>query len=179
MTERSDGMGDEVYQPGDPDAHEDEGILDVEDTLNDRGVDPYDEGWSPPERPLGVEHTGVTAAERLHGESLDERLAEERPDPVIDAYEALESGDDDADGIGDLRGGEGEPVDLEVGGRRAGRLVAPDEGAHEDAEKDMLAADVGFGGGAASAEEAAVHLVDEDDVYEDDAYEVDAYDKDA
>ncbi|MYW67040.1 hypothetical protein GTY65_23640 [Streptomyces sp. SID8379] len=165
MTERSDttGMGDEVYQPGDPDAHEDEGILEVEDTLYDRGVDPYDEGWSPPERPLGVEHAGTTAAERLRGESLDERLAEERPDPVVDEYEALESGEEPDDGVGDLPGGEGEPLDEEVGTLRAGRLVAPDEGAHEDAEKDMLAADVGFDGGAASAEEAAVHLVAEDD----------------
>ncbi|MEV3858975.1 DUF5709 domain-containing protein [Streptomyces sp. NPDC050095] len=165
MTERSDDslMGDEVYQPGDPDAREDEGLLDAEDTLSDRGVDPYDEGWSPPERPLGVEHTGTTAAEQQHGESLEERLAEERPDPVIDEYEALESGEDDGDGLGDLFDGEGEPLDDEVGDRRAGRLVAPDEGAHEDAEKDMLAEDVGIDGGAASAEEAAVHVVDEDD----------------
>ncbi|MEU2590358.1 DUF5709 domain-containing protein, partial [Streptomyces albidoflavus] len=40
--------------------------------------------------------------------------------------------------------------------------VAPDEGAHEDAEKDIIAEDVGIDGAAASAEEAAVHLVDED-----------------
>ncbi|WP_420031682.1 DUF5709 domain-containing protein [Streptomyces sp. cg28] len=165
MTESSDvtAMGDEVYQPGDPDAREDEGILEVEDTLYDRGVDPYDEGWSPPERPLGVEHSGVTAAERLRGETLDERLAEERPDPAVEEYEALESGDGAGDGIGDLTGGAGEPVDSEVGTVRAGRLVAPDEGAHEDAEKDMVAMDVGFGGGAASAEEAAMHLVEEDE----------------
>ncbi|MCQ4211188.1 DUF5709 domain-containing protein [Streptomyces longispororuber] len=166
MTERSDeaAMGDEVYQPGDPDAHEDEGILDVEDTLNDRGVDPYDEGWSPPERPLGVEHTGVTAAERMAGETLDERLSEERPDSVLEELEALESDDGDGDdGIGDWRDGDGEPLDDEVGARRAGRLLAPDEGAHEDAEKDMLAEDVGLDGGAASAEEAAVHVVDEED----------------
>ncbi|WP_338693197.1 DUF5709 domain-containing protein [Streptomyces sp. Q6] len=165
MTERSDDvvMGDEVYQPGDPDAREDEGILDVEDTLYDRGVDPYDEGWSPPERPLGVEHTGTTAAEQRHGESLDERLAEESPDTVLDELEALESDDGDGDdGVGDLRDGDGEPLDYEVGTVRAGRLVAEDEGAHEDAEKDMLAMEVGLDGGAASAEEAAMHVVDED-----------------
>ncbi|NEB78385.1 hypothetical protein G3I40_24635 [Streptomyces sp. SID14478] len=164
MTEQSDdaAMGDEVYQPGDPDAREDEGVLDAEDTLSDRGVDPYDEGYSPPERPLGVEHTGTTASEQRDGETLDERLSEERPDPVIDEYEALESDEDDADGVGDLPEGEGEPLDEEVGALRAGRLVAPDEGAHEDAEKDMLAEDIGIDGGAASAEEAAVHVVDED-----------------
>ncbi|MGW2339641.1 DUF5709 domain-containing protein [Streptomyces sp. NPDC001661] len=164
MTERSDdsAMGDEVYQPSGPDVRDDEGILEVEDTLNDRGVDPYDEGWSPPERPLAVEHSGNTAAERLAGETLDERLAEERPDPVVDAYEALESGEADGDDVGDLRDGEGEPLDSEVGTRRAGRLIAPDEGAHEDAEKDMLARDAGYGGGAASAEEAAMHVVDDE-----------------
>lgn len=164
MTERSDdsAMGDEVYQPSGPDVRDDEGILDPEDTLNDRGVDPYDEGWSPPERPLAVEHSGNTAAERQAGETLDERLAEERPDPVVDAYEALESGEgDDEDDVGDLRDGDGELLDDEVGSWRAGRLIAPDEGAHEDAEKDMLASDAGYGGGAASAEEAAVHVVDD------------------
>jgi hypothetical protein len=147
-----DVMGDEVYQPEGPDDREDEGILDPEDTLNERGSDPYDEGWSPPERPLGVEHQGTTAREQREGETLDERLAEERADPALE--------DPAADnGLGDLPGGEGEPRDDEVGADRAGRLVAPDEGAHTDAEKDMIAEDVGIDGGAASAEEAAVHRI--------------------
>lgn len=166
MTDGNDDalMGDEVYQPSDePEARDDEGALEAEDTLTDRGVDPHDEGYSPPERPLGVDHKGTTAAEQREGETLDERLAEERPDPVVDAYEALESGEEEDDEIGDLEGGEGEPLDDEVGDDRAGRLLAPDEGAHEDAEKDMLAEDVGIDGGAASAEEAAVHVVDEDE----------------
>ncbi|TPQ16515.1 DUF5709 domain-containing protein [Streptomyces sporangiiformans] len=145
-------MGDYVYQPEGPEGREDEGILDPEDTLNDRGSDPYEEGWSPPERPLGVEHEGTTARERREGESLDRRLSEERADPAL---EELDDGDD----VGDLRGGEGEPLDDEVGRDRAGRLVAPDEGVREDAEKDMLAEDVGIDGGAASAEEAAVHRI--------------------
>jgi hypothetical protein len=46
-----------------------------------------------------------------------------------------------------------------VGDDRAGRLVAPDEGTHEDDEEDLLADDVGIAGAAASAEEAAVHVV--------------------
>ncbi|WP_257037168.1 hypothetical protein [Streptomyces sp. OV198] len=49
---RDDVMGDEVYQPDGPDDRGDEGILDTEDTLTDRGSDPYEEGWSPPERPI-------------------------------------------------------------------------------------------------------------------------------
>ena len=44
---------------------------------------------------------------------------------------------------------------------RAGRLVEPDEGVREDTEKDMVADDAGIAGAAASAEEAAVHIVDE------------------
>ena len=44
---------------------------------------------------------------------------------------------------------------------RAGRLVAPDEGAHPDEEAEEIATDVGRDGYAASAEEAAVHIEDE------------------
>jgi hypothetical protein len=51
--------------------------------------------------------------------------------------------------------------DGQVGGRRAGRLVDPDEGVREDTEKDVVGSDVGIDGGAASAEEAAMHIVDE------------------
>ncbi|MGI3197729.1 DUF5709 domain-containing protein [Streptomyces sp. GLT-R25] len=156
-SQNDDVMGDEVYQPQGTDDREDEGVLDPEDALSDRGSDPYEEGWSPPERPLAVEHQGTTGREQHEGESLDQRLAEERTDPALEEPEA-------DDRVGDLAGGQGEPLDAEVGVDRAGRLVAPDEGAHEDAEKDMIADDVGIDGGAASAEEAAVHRVpDEDD----------------
>lgn len=63
------------------------------------------------------------------------------------------------DGVGDLPGGDGEPVDSEVGDARAGRLVAPDEGAHTDTVSEEVAEDVGIDGGAAGAEEAAVHVI--------------------
>jgi hypothetical protein len=39
--------------------------------------------------------------------------------------------------------------------------VAPDEGVHEDTEKDEIASDVGPAGYASSAEEAAVHIIEE------------------
>lgn len=156
-------MGDEVYQPDAEEVREDEGILDAEDTLNDRGADPYDEGWSPPERPLGVGHTGTTAQEQQEGESLDERLSEERPDPTLEVPDPA----DDDDGIGDTTDTDGEPIeDAQVGDARAGRLFAPDAGANgdaeEDAEQDMIGEDMGIDGGAASAEEAAVHVIDGD-----------------
>ncbi|MEU3380298.1 DUF5709 domain-containing protein [Streptomyces caelestis] len=149
----SDGWGDDVYQPEPSEQREDTGLLDAEDTLEYDGVDdPLDRGWSPPERPWAVEHTGVTAAERLRGETLDPRLAEELPEPVAP----------DGDGLGDCQGTDGELLDNEVGAARSGRLVAPDEGAHEDEESALVAMDVGIDGAAASAEEAAVHIVDED-----------------
>ncbi|WP_328316037.1 DUF5709 domain-containing protein [Streptomyces sp. NBC_00388] len=151
-----DSRGDDVYQPDGSEVTEDSGILDREDTLNGRASDPYDEGWSPPERPLGVDHVGTTQGEQEEGETLDQRLAEETPDPALLRRPH-------GDGIGDASDSDGEPLDDEVGDTRSGRLVAPDEGAHEEAEKDMLAEDVGIDGGAASAEEAAVHVVAEDE----------------
>ncbi|MBC3760295.1 DUF5709 domain-containing protein [Quadrisphaera oryzae] len=137
-----------------------------------------DEGHSPREREARVGRFGMTADEELAGESLDERLAEEEPDPstsvVLDGSDeegqARGSGDPDASAgladdsdlpadqpaSGDL---EGELLDDEVGDQRAGRLVEPDQGAGEDREKSAVASDAGIDGGAASAEEAAVHVV--------------------
>lgn len=149
----ADGWGDDVYQPDASEIQDDAGLLDAEDTLDNDGVaDPLDRGWSPPERPWAVEHHGVTAAEAHEGETLDQRLAEEVPDPT-----AM-----DGDGLGDASGTDGELLDHEVGAARSGRLVSPDEGAHEDEEEALVATDVGIDGAAASAEEAAVHVVDED-----------------
>jgi hypothetical protein len=146
-------MADDAYQPtGSNEEQEDAAPLDLQDALDERTYDDtLDEGYSPPEKPLGVTKHGVTAAEQHAGETLDERLTQEVPDvsePV---------GDD----VGDLPGGEGEPVDPEAGDRRAGRLVAPDEGAHGDTTKEEVAFDQGIDGGAAGAEEAAMHIVED------------------
>ncbi|MFI9252129.1 DUF5709 domain-containing protein [Streptomyces sp. NPDC053069] len=147
-------MADDAYQPtGTNEEQEDAGPLDLQDAVDERTYDDIlDEGYSPPERPLGVTRQGTTAAEQHEGETLGERLAQEVPDAQPAA------GDD----IGDLPGGEGEPLDPEAGESRAGRLVAPDEGAHPDTVKEEVARDVGIDGGAAGAEEAAVHVVDEE-----------------
>lgn len=51
----------------------------------------------------------------------------------------------------------------EVGRVRAGRFVAPDRGFGEDTEAELVADDVGISGGAASAEEAAVHVIDDEE----------------
>jgi hypothetical protein len=119
---------------------DDDDQLTQEDTLIDRGVDDIlDEGYSPPEK----------WKEPRDNESLDELLSEEEPDPAMQS------------------GGEADPdselsEDDEVGDRRAGRLVAPDDGVDEDDEEELQARDVGIDGSAASAEEAAVHIIEGD-----------------
>jgi hypothetical protein len=47
--------------------------------------------------------------------------------------------------------------------RIPGRLVAEDEGVGPAAEPDLVARDTGIDGGAATAEEAAMHVVDGED----------------
>lgn len=125
-----------------------------------------DRGSGAEDRPLGAEKFGTTHAEAEQGESLDQRLAEEVPDgdghdPVDDVVaddpELFGSSREETDDavLGDAYGdpGRADQVDDSVG-----RLVAPDEGAHGDDEKEEVGTDVGRDGGGASAEEAAVHL---------------------
>jgi uncharacterized protein DUF5709 len=119
--------------------------LQPEDTLDDRGVDDVlDEGYSPPERePDHLRHPEG-------GASLEDRLAEEQPEVWASAEEEA-----DADILdGDVGG--------EVGSRRSGRLLAPDEGSHEDVDAELVAEDEGIDGAGASAEEAAVHTIEEE-----------------
>jgi hypothetical protein len=124
---------------------DDEDQLQFSDTLDGRGVsDLLDEGYSPPEKWSAGEGFGTTAAEALRGETFEQRLAQEEPD--IDPY---------AVPLEDVHG-------PEIGRNRAGRLVAPDEGSHFDLEEELVAADVGIDGGAASAEEAAILVVDDE-----------------
>lgn len=122
----------------------------TQDSLVDdeRGlVDPLDEGYSPPEKWSAAEGYGNTPYEEQVGESLEQRLQQEIPEE--DPYEAAANEQENAGG--------------EVGGRRAGRLVDPDMGVGPDTEKDLVGQDVGIDGAAASAEEAAVHVVDPDE----------------
>lgn len=141
---------DEKYDPSseleDPDL-EDDGQLDASDTLEgDPGDDPLDAGIVPPDRWSAGERFGTTLSEERSGESLDQLLAEEEPEP--DPYA---EGDIPQDA----------PLASDHADPRAGRLVAEDEGAHPDTEPDLVARDVGIDGGAATAEEAAVHVEDD------------------
>jgi len=45
---------------------------------------------------------------------------------------------------------------------RTGRLLAPDEGAGEDVDSEMIGEDEGIDGAGASAEEAAMHTIDDE-----------------
>lgn len=148
-----DEMGDDVYQPVASDVWDNPNELDLENALEGDGLDEtLDTGYSPPERPLAVDHYGTTAREQHDGETLAQRLAEEVPDVTAP----------DDDGIGDQVGEHGEPVDDEVGDARAGRITATDDGLPLHMN-DVVARDVGIDGGAASAEEAAMHIIPDEE----------------
>jgi hypothetical protein len=150
---------------------EDFEVDDSTDTLDGPpGDDPLDRGVVPPERWSAGIRYGTTEEEQAEGESLDQLLAEEEPDDTLEALEDEEEEDDDeTEDLEDLE--DDDAGDEDVDGLllddgpdpRAGRLVAEDEGAHPDEEEDLVASDVGIDGGGATAEEAAVHVVEEDD----------------
>jgi hypothetical protein len=113
--------------------------LQPEDTLDQHGVlDVLDEGYSPRERrPRDLSQPAG---------DLDAWLAQEvpEPDPYAEEYS--------------------EDFDLREAEPRAGRLVAPDQGRGEDTDSEAIAFDVGIDGAGASAEEAAMHVVTEEEV---------------
>lgn len=121
--------------------------LQPDDTLIDRGVaDVLDEGYVAPDNWSAAQGYGNTASEMLQGETLEQRVAQELPE---------DPGPDDTpwNPDGELR---------EVGGKRSGRLVEV-----ADANGERVAMSVGIDGGAASAEEAAMHVIElEDDEVE-------------
>lgn len=124
----------ERYLSGEGDSNQ----LPREDTLLERGVDDIlDEGYSPPDYPRS-NHYGETPYEEIVGESLAQRLAEEEPDVWVS---------------------EGRPPEPHREPDRAGRLVENDDTWRH---QDVFATDAGVAGGAASAEEAAMHVVDPD-----------------
>lgn len=126
--------GDDVYETAGGPNEDAENLDPVENLTGDDPDEVMQTSYVPPHRePYNLRHAPTPFEER-EGESLDEKLAEEVPD-VSEA---------------DIDAADEEP--------RAGRLVAPDEGAHADEEKDEIATDVGPAGYASSAEEAAVHI---------------------
>ena len=140
-TPSNESTGDTPATSADPEgvAEGDTDQLQQEDTLLDRGVDSVlDEGSSPPEHPPG--NRLETHLDQALGERLDDKLAQEEPE------------------IWDTDGG---PVAGAREADRAGRLVADEAGPTGEPTAGTSARDVGIAGGAATAEEAAVHVVEE------------------
>jgi len=113
-------------------------LVETPESLRDSDPEspPLDRGIEETDTYLAADRYGVTAEEQRHGEPLDLRLSEEEPDV----------GPEGATG----------PPD-----RPAGRIVEEDEGARSDVEKDAVALDVGHDGGDQTAEEAAMHVIEE------------------
>jgi hypothetical protein len=135
------------------DGNVDPALLSPEESLDDDELGDIEAGYSPVERPLGSTAWGTTERELGTREDLTHRLAREESD---------QTADDDTDGLGDSSDTDGELIDDEVGDARAGRLVASDLD-ELDSRSDLWAEDIGVDEGAASAEEAAVHVVPEDE----------------
>lgn len=126
--------------PGDEDGVEQ---LQPDDTLIDRGVaDVLDEGYIAPDNWSPAQGFGNTVEEMRQGETLEMRVAQELP-------EVSPPDDTPWNPEGESR---------EVGSRRAGRLVDV-----RGRDGESLAMAVGIDGGAASAEEAAMHVIEPED----------------
>jgi hypothetical protein len=119
------------------------------------GTDGMDAGYVAPNRPFGLDDPDTTPEGQRRGDTLDARLAREVPDDLGSTDSAVAADDPTADDVGS-----------EAGQQRAGRLTA-DDTAPDTAATDVLDADdAGISGGVASAEEAAVHEIDEDELTE-------------
>jgi len=138
----SENGDQEIY--GDYSVDDEDQPGNIEDLGDPTVADELDRGYSPPEKYSAGQGYGNTPWEEEHREGIDQRIAQEEPD--VDPY--AETDDDFLD-------------DGEVGGVRAGRLVDTDQGLGEDQEKDLVGDDVGIDDGAASAEEAAMHVVED------------------
>ncbi|TMS00624.1 DUF5709 domain-containing protein [Nonomuraea basaltis] len=167
---------------------EDEGIPDLQDGTPEQqwAVDPQ-EAPLPADHPTAVDEYGTTTDEQIQGEPLDSRLGRELPEeqPLYGEDEPVTAPEestaeepaltqDSGLGVGSDLDTEFEPGDgvdpdwqaqpEEPSGavwddpRRAGRLVAPDEGAHTDAEPDEVARELGPDGGGYTAEESAMRV---------------------
>ena len=79
-----DGVTDGIWERDDYEQDQD-GIINPEDELAEDGMDQVlEQGYSPPERPVALDKFGTTLAEERQGETLDQRLAEEEPDPNME-----------------------------------------------------------------------------------------------
>jgi hypothetical protein len=117
-------------QPEAPDLGASVQLENDEQLVGPPGGDPLDAGYVPPDRPYGLDEDGVTGEGMREGDTFEQRLAREQPEDL--------------------------PADPD----RSGRLTVADQGAALETRDDVDAVDVGIDGGAASAEEAAMHADD-------------------
>jgi hypothetical protein len=147
---------------------DDEDQLQGAETLMDGADDDIlDEGYSPADRPQGSDAWGTTPFEQAQDETIEQRILQEEPDPnsaygAPDNESGLDRLDDETVGGDDPDAIPAEDDFIGDTGSLAGRLVAPDEGAHLDRESESIAGDVAFAGSGATAEEAAMHIVEDD-----------------
>ncbi|GAA4119865.1 hypothetical protein GCM10022415_20530 [Knoellia locipacati] len=168
-------------QPGTESFDDDLGSMSLDDSVDAGGGQPdlldSSEGdnlpVSPPDLQPRNTEWGTTASEQAQEETIDQRIAQEVPDPDS-AYGAPDNesgldpepraGGDDVDSIAAEDDFLGEPDDDGDEDLDAGSLTSPDEGLGPDEEK-ALVAEEGFGGRGdsadVSAEESAMHIVEE------------------
>jgi hypothetical protein len=118
-----------VTSPFEDEGQADPDPMELEQVLTGQGEGTIE---PPHDTAMAVDDFGTTPAEMHDGESLDGRLVRELPEVSIDAY-----------------------PDESV---PAGRLVAPDEGARTDTEKDLVGSDLGSDFGGLTAEEQAMRI---------------------
>ena len=80
---------------------EDQPQGDGDSLVDSRGLaEPLDEGYSPPEKWSPAEGFGNTPAEEEQGETLDQRLAQEVPDPNLASDLEYSPSDENVDSVG-------------------------------------------------------------------------------
>jgi len=137
-------------QPEAPDIGASVQLESAESLVGPPNEEALDAGYIPPDRPYVLDEDGVTPAAIREGESLDERLHRERPDAGVE--EPTPDGGDQPEALaGDERSGRLAPA--------ADTAIAGTGG--DDTIGSTDAVDVGISGGAASAEEVAIHTLDD------------------
>lgn len=127
--------------------------LESGETLDGRpGTDGLDAGFVSPNRPFGLDDPDTTPEGQRERETIDDRLAREIPDDTGGAATAPGP---------ELSEGE---IGSEAGQGRSGRLTAAEADPDQHAGRSLAAEDAGISGGAATAEEAAMHDIPEDEI---------------
>lgn len=134
---------DELQNEAVPEDSEQLDQLQPDDSLINRGVkDVLDEGYIAPDNWSPGQGFGNTPAEMRQGETIEMRMKQEEPERAPSQANWNPNGED-----------------RQVGAERAGRLMSVQGSGRED----TLGVDVGISGGAASAEEAAMHIISDDE----------------